>query len=408
MPKYKYKIETSQGKVTSGVIKADTLTEASDWARSQGGQVLNISEAGGAADTIESLRNIRVEFGPGLKDIMYFTKQLAVMVRAGISLRDAIDGIASQVENQKFQSALQQIRRDVESGTPFSSALAKYPRMFGTLYINMVRASELSGTFADMMDRIAEYLAEQHETRSMIRGAMIYPAVLFTLSVTAVTFLLTWVLPKFMTVFKGKEASLPTPTKGLIWLSNFLRDDWYIPVAGIAILITGFCIFRRTPVGRTTIDRAKLKVPILSKMFRAIYISRGLQTMGELVNAGVPMLETLDITAEISGNVHYEHMWSEVRDSVQEGNKIVAPLQQGDLMPPSVVQMIGAGEESGRLGDVLRDVSEYYAKELKDTIKAVTSMLEPLMIIFMGFVIGFIAMSIILPIFKMSSIASGK
>lgn len=408
MPKYKYQIQTTQGKVTSGEIKADSLTEASEWARSQGGQVLNISEAVGTMQTLENLRNVRVEFGPGLKDIMYFTKQLAVMIRAGISLRDALDGIGSQITNQKFQNALTRIRMDVEAGTPFSSALAKYPKIFGKLYVNMVRASELSGTFADMMDRIAEYLEEQQETRSMIQGAMIYPAVLFTMSVAAVTFLLTWVLPKFMTVFKGKEDRLPASTKGLIWFSNFLRNDWYLIVGAIGILIMGFCIFRRTPVGRVTIDKAKLKIPILSKMFRAIYISRGLQTMGELVNAGVPMMETLDITAEISGNVHYEDMWNEVRDSVEEGNKIVAPMERRSLMPASVVQMIGAGEQSGRLGDVLRDVSEFYAKELKDTIKAVTSMLEPLMIVFMGFVIGFIAMSIILPIFKMSSIASGK
>lgn len=408
MPKYKYEIQTAQGKVTHGEIKADTLTEASEWARSQGGHVLNISEATSTMETLQNLRNVRVEFGPGLKDVMYFTKQLAVMIRAGISLRDAIDGIASQVVNQKFQRALMQIRLDVESGTPFSSALGKHPKIFGKLYVNMVRASELSGTFADMMDRIAEYLEEQQETRSMIKGAMIYPAVLFTMSIAAVTFLLTWVLPKFLKVFEGKEDRLPAPTKALMAISAFLRNEWYILFAAIGIFIVGFCIFRRTPVGRIAIDKAKLKVPILSKMFRAIYISQGLQTMGELVNAGVPMMETLSITAEISGNVHYENMWHEVRDSVEEGNKIVSPLERGDLMPPSVVQMIGAGEQSGRLGDVLRDVSEFYAKELKDTIKAVTGMLEPLMIVLMGFVIGFIAMSIILPIFKMSSIAAGK
>ena len=381
--------------------------EASDWARHQDGHLLNIELAPGARDWIEKIRNFRLESNPGLKDVLYFTKQLGVMIRAGISIRDAVEGIADQVENQKFHKMLKQVQSDVESGTPFSDALAKNPNVFGSLYVNMVRASEMSGTFAHMLDRIGMYLEQQAETRSMIKGAMIYPAVLFVMSVSAVVFLLTWVLPRFMKVFEGKEHLLPKPTVMLMALSDFLKHDWYFLVAGLVVLVVGFVLALRTDKGKLYFDKFKLKAPIFRKMFRAVYIARGLQTMGELINAGVPMLETLEITADVSGNLVYKDLWLSVRDSVKEGNKIVTPLQKVDLLPKSVVQMISAGEESGRLGDVLQDVSEFYAKELRETIKATTSLIEPVMIVFMGVVVGFIAMSIILPVFKMSAVATG-
>lgn len=407
MPKYTYEIQKASDNIATGVIDAESLMEASDWARQQGGYLLNIELAPGAGDFIAKLRSFRLEFPPGLKDVLYFTKQLSVMVRAGISIRDAVEGISDHVENQKFKKILKQAQADVEAGMPFSAALARNPRVFGSLYVNMVRASEMSGTFAHMLDRVGMYLEQQADTRSMIKGAMIYPAILLTMSISAVVFLLTWVLPRFMKVFEGKEHLLPKPTKMLMAISYFLQHQWYILIAIIVTLVVGFILTLRTDTGKLYFDKFKLRAPVFRKMFRAVYIARGLQTMGELINAGVPMLETLEITADISGNIVYRDLWLSVRDSVKEGNKIVTPLRKGNLFPKSVVQMVSAGEESGRLGEVLQDVSEFYAKELKETIKATTSLIEPVMIVFMGVVVGFIAMSIILPVFKMSAVASG-
>jgi len=190
----------------------------------------------------------------------------------------------------------------------------------------------------------------------------------------------------------------------LMAISDFMRNYWYAILMGIAMLIGGFIYAIRTPLGREYWDRAKLKIPLFRRMFRALYITRGLQTMGELINAGVPMLETLEITADISGNFLYEKMWVNVHNSVEEGNKIAKPLAHQALLPINVIQMVSAGEESGNLGEVLRDIADFYSRELRSTIKAVTSMIEPLMIVLMGVVVGFIAMSIILPIFKMSSL----
>lgn len=403
--RYRYEIQTRAGGIVNGEVEAETLVEASNLVRTQDGYLLNIAPVTGmtASGFISRLREIRVESAPGLKEVRAFTKQLSVMMKAGISIREAMEDIAEQAENLQFRKILRQIKVDVESGTPFSAALGKHPKVFDPIFADMIRASELTGTMAHMLERIVAYLTQQAETRSMVRGAMIYPAVLFTMSITAVIFLLTWVLPKFMTVFAGKEHLLPKPTKMLLAMSDFLRNQWYILVALLLVAIVAFVITLRTKKGRRAWDLFKLRAPVFARMNRAVCITRSLQTMGELVTAGVPMMETLEITAEISGNIRYKEMWLHVQESVKEGTRLVKPLQEENMLPKSVVRMIAAGEESGKLGEVLLDVSEYYAKELKDTIKAVTGLLEPAMIVFMGFVVGFIAMSIILPVFKMSS-----
>lgn len=409
MAKFKYEIRDNSGNISGGVLEAENLSAATSQARNYGGYLVNIVPVGGdGASFLEKLQNFRVEFGPGLKDVYTFTNQLAVMIRAGINIRNAIADIGEQVENVKFKEMIRQIKDDVESGKPLSDALAKYPKTFPPLYVNMVRAAELSGNLAHMLGRISATLAAQVETRSMVRGAMVYPAILGILAVGATIFLLTWVLPKFTGVFKGKEQHLPKPTKMLMGLSWFLRSYWQVIVGAIGAAAVAFRFAIKTPTGALYWDHTKLKLPLFKRMFRAMYIARGLQTMGELINAGVPMLDTLQITADVSGNRIYSDMWEDVKNSVKEGSKIADPLNRHNILPRNVIQMIAAGEESGNLGEVLNEVSTFYHRELRDTIKAVTSMLEPIMIVFMGVVVGFIAMSIILPVFKMSSIASGK
>jgi len=272
------------------------------------------------------------------------------------------------------------------------------------LYINMVRASEMSGGLSRMLERIGAYLGQQIETAAMVKGAMIYPGIIGGMAIGTTIFLLTFVLPRFMTIFQGKEAALPLPTKMLLAMSAFMVNYWYFVIGAMIAGIWGLFLVLKTTWGARTFDKAKLTVPLFKKMFRALYISRSLQTMGQLINAGVPMLDTISITADISGNSLYRNLWRQVLASVKQGKKISAPLQSSRLLPRSVVQMIGAGEESGKLGEVLDEVSDFYAKELKNVIKSVTAMIEPLMIVIMGGLVGFIAMSIILPIFKLSSI----
>jgi type IV pilus assembly protein PilC len=238
----------------------------------------------------------------------------------------------------------------------------------------------------------------------MVVGAMIYPAVIAVMAVSVTIFLLTFVLPKFAGVFAGKEDALPWATLFLMDLSAFMRTHYILVVGFLIVLGGGAFAFGRTRVGGVFYDTLKLRIPLVSVMFRSLYISRSLQTMGELINAGVPMLDTLAITGDISGNRLYKRFWREVYGGVKQGKKIAQTMHRTPLLPHAVVQMIGAGEESGKLGEVLDEISVFYAKQLRDAIKSVTSMIEPIMIIIMGSIVGFIAMAIILPIFKMSQI----
>ncbi len=405
MMHFRYELQTADGGATAGVIAAATAAEASQKLRARGRIVsIRADRRAGRQSLGERLKELNHTSGPSMSDIQGFTTELAVMIRAGISLRSAIEGIAEQAENPRFRNLLETIKADVEGGQSFSDALAKHPKYFNALYVNMVRASEMSGSFARMLDRIAAYLAQQMETRAMVRGAMIYPATIFTMAVGTTIFLLTFVLPKFAGVFEGKEHLLPWPTIFLMSLSDFMVDFWWAVVLGIAGLLGGLFALSKTQTGRVWFDQAKLSAPIFRKMFRALYISRSLHTMGELINAGVPMLDTLSITGDISGNVFYRGLWRRVHNAVKQGRKISSELLKTHLLPRNVVQMVSAGEESGKLGEVLDEISTYYAKQLRDAIKTVTSMIEPIMIVFMGSVVGFIAMAIILPIFKMSSL----
>ena len=403
MPTYRYEVKAANGQITRGVLGAASLATASLELRARGLYILALSPADAARKGHKAL-SFSFSLGPSARDIQNFTSQLAVMIRAGISIRAAVEGIADQVQNVKFKAMLNQMKKDLESGKQFSDALFRYPKCFSPLYVNMVKASELSGGFSKMLDRIAIYLSQQIETRSQVVGAMIYPGIIGTMAVGTTIFLLTFVLPRFMVIFKGKEAALPAPTKLLLALSSFMVNYWYILLFAAASGIWGFMMLIRTDWGRLWFDKTKLTIPLFKKMFRALYINRSLHTMGQLINAGVPMLDTISITAEISGNTLYRRMWRAVYIAVKQGKKISAPLNRSPLLPRSVVQMIGAGEESGKLGEVLDEVSEFYARELRAVIKSVTAMIEPIMIVAMGSVVGFIAMSIILPIFKLSQL----
>src|SRR6266487_728513 len=261
MPTYRYESKNASGKVTSGVLSAANLAAASTDLRNRGEYILALQpvEAGKKAGL--SLSGLSLSFGPSAKDVQAFTSQLAVMIRAGISIRAAIEGISEQVVNPKFKAMLVQMKKDVESGKQFSDALLRYPKVFSPLYINMVKASELSGGFSKMLDKIAGYLAQQIETSSMVKGAMIYPGIIGTLAIGTTIFLLTFVLPRFMVIFKGKEAALPKPTKLLLFLSDFMCSYWYIILFGLAAAIWGFMMMLRTDWGRLWFDKAKLTIP---------------------------------------------------------------------------------------------------------------------------------------------------
>ena len=409
MPTYRYELQQESGDLLVGQLAAQSASGAAHALKDRGGQIVRLVPM--QVSEISALKRfwafMNAGSGPSKRDVLDFTTQLAVMVRAGISLRVAISGICEHVENEKFKVTLTSIIEDIESGCTFSDSIAKYPKLFSPLYVNMVRASELSGSFGHMLDRIAKIIARQIETQKMIIGASIYPGVIGGLATVVTIFLLTFVLPRFAGVFAGKEDILPWPTIFLMALSAWMVIYWWIVPIAITCIATSFVFASRTERGGVIIDKVKLRVPVVRKMLRALYITRSLQTLGELVNAGVPMLDALEVTGNISGNRQYKTLWSDVGEGVKDGRRINEVLAETTLLPKPVVQMISAGEESGKLGDVLEEISEYYDRVLRDAVKTFTSLLEPAMIVFMGGIVGFIAMAIILPIFKMSAVVSG-
>ena len=364
-------------------------------------------QVGAGQNFLQKVQNFRLEFGPSKKDILNFTNQLAIMVRAGISLQDSLESIAGQMQNERFKAVITDVKDRIEAGQSFSEALAVHSDVFSDIYINMVAAAEASGALSDMLQKLTEYMGAENETNSQVKGAMVYPIIIAVMAVVVTIFLLTFVLPRFTKIFEGKEHLLPGPTKALMGVSVLLRSYWFLIVPAVSAVIVGFLYFIRTGLGRVWWDKTKLRLPLIKTLCKSLYITRSLHTMGVLIRAGVPILDTISITARIAGNELYRNMWLGVSEDVRQGNKITASLGQYNLMPEHVVQMIRCGEDSGTLADVLRDVSDYYGRELKAVIKTTISMIEPIMIIVMGILVGFIAMSIILPIFKMSSVVAG-
>lgn len=403
MKSFKYETLDASGQGDSGIIQAASRAEAEELLQSRGNVVTLTPVGRSPLEFLNHLRTMRFESGPSRKDVMMFTTQLAVMLKAGLNLRDALRGIADRMPAGKFQVILQQITDAVEGGRPLSTALSEHS-IFPPMCVHMVRAAEMSGTMAHMLERVAEYLEQQSETRSMVRAAMIYPCIIFVMAITATVFLLAFALPKFTTIFQGKESLLPTPTIILLAISGFMHSYWHMLLGGVLVLVLLARQVAKSQWGRPRWDTIKLRIPVFGPMCHALYITQGLRAMGELIGSGAPMLDSVLITADISGNTQYERMWHCVHDRVKEGSKIARSLADQPLMPASVVQMISAGEESGSMSQVLNYVAEYHSKVLKRTIKALTTIIEPVMIVVMGLVVGFIAMSILLPIFKISTL----
>lgn len=334
-------------------------------------------------------------------EIIYATSQLAIMVDTGITLSTALEGICQQTDNPTLKTVLLDVKGSVESGESFSAALARHPKHFNKTYVALVRASEQTGRVADMLDQIAEYLGKESSNRSKVMSALAYPAVMMCLAIGVTIFLLTYVLPKFTPLFESKGIKLPLPTRVLIAVSYALTTYWYAWVFLAVALTVGFFVGRRTAAGRRLIDWLKINTPLLGPMFRKVIISRSIRTLGTMVTSGVPMLDALRHCADVAGNSFYEQSWYGVLDEITTGRRICESLAGSPLFPKTLIQMIGAGEETGRLGEVLDKVSSHYDREVELSLKTITSLIEPLLIAVMGIVVGGIALSLMLPIFTL-------
>jgi type IV pilus assembly protein PilC len=352
----------------------------------------------GAVDELPSLFPRRIS----RSELIYVTTQLAIMVETGITLSAALEGIRQQERNPSLRDVLRQLKESVEAGDDFSSALAQHPRLFDTNYVSLVKASEATGQMGEMLERIADYLRKEKETRSKVRAAMAYPCVMLVVAIAVTIFLLTYVLPKFTPLFESRGKSLPGMTRMMMSASQVLIGYWYVWLASVIALIGGMVYALRTEQGLRAWHWIKINLPILGPMFRKVIISRSIRTLGTMIASGVPVLDALRHCADVSGNLFYHDMWLGVADDVIAGKQICETLRGNPLMPPVLVQMISSGEETGKLDDVLMRVSDYYDGEVETSLKTTTSLIEPLMITIMGVIVGGIGMALLLPIFTLS------
>lgn len=336
-----------------------------------------------------------------LRSLVVFSRQFATMVDAGIPILRCLDILCGQAKDPILKNALEQISIDVKSGLALNEAMVKHPAVFGKLYVNMIRAAELGGILDLILDRLAGFLEYEAEIKSKIKSAMMYPVLVLIFSQVMVFALFTFVLPKFKEIFSGMNIEMPLITKTLFAMGDFMAAYWWAIILGGIAFVFGVRMWGKTPNGRYKLDWIKLKLPIVGDLNLKMSVARFARTFGTLINSGVPMMRSLEIVGETMNNMVLGGAIDATRSSIREGNKLSLPLTQSQLFPTLVTTMIDVGEESGRLSEMLVKVGDFYDSEVEAAVKGLTSMIEPLLIIFLGFIVGFIAMSIMIPIFSM-------
>jgi len=336
------------------------------------------------------------------KDLVVFTRQFATMINAGLPLVQCLDILAKQTTNKTFAKAIQDIRQNVEAGSTYADALKKHPHIFNDFYINMVAAGEVGGILDTILNRLAKYIEKNMKLKKQIKAALVYPATIVGVAIVVIIVLMIWVIPIFAKMFTDFGGVLPAPTRMVINASNFMRDNllYMAAIAGV----TGFIIgkYYKTESGRRRIDRLLLYLPVFGVLLKKIAVAKFTRTLGTLISSGVPILDGLEIVAKTAGNKIIEDAIYVTRKSISEGKTLAEPLKKADIFPPMVVQMIGVGETTGALDAMLSKIADFYDEEVDATVSNLTAMLEPMLMIFLGVIIGAIVVAMYLPIFKLA------
>lgn len=339
-----------------------------------------------------------------LKELPIFTHQLSAMLASGMPLVQSIVALEEQTENKNFQSVLNGIRVDVEGGSMYSDALALYPQVFDELYVNMMRAGETGGMLAETADRVAGFLERANRLRGKVKSAMMYPTVVMTIAVVICTCLIIWVVPIFAKMFSGFGKELPKPTQILMNISDFIKAYWYIVITVIAASVYSLKRYAGTDRGAFVLDRFKLHFPMLGVLARKIAITRFASTFSQLLSSGVPIIQAMSIVGVATGNRVIGQAILDARSNVEQGNTISSALQNNKEFPSMLIHMLSAGEQTGKMEEMLGKLSEFYQEEVNTMLEGLTSMLEPLLMVIIGIMIGGIVLSMFLPIFRMSEL----
>jgi type IV pilus assembly protein PilC len=396
---YAFKALDLAGVSTRGELDAEDKQQVASQLRGKGLIVLDIEEKKGAADVGDMLARYKKVKS---QDLTIATRQLSTMVSSGMSLLRALYVLEEQTKSDKLKEALQQVRKDVEAGISLSDALRKHPDIFNDLYIAMVEAGELGGILESTLQRVADQLEKDDSLRRQVKSAMMYPALIGGFALTVLLALVTFLVPVFEKIFKDFGGELPTITKFTVMLSHFVTGQWYIGLALTVGTVVLFKKWKKSAKGREQWDRFKLRVPFkIGDIVQKVALARFARTYSALIAAGVPMLQAIEITGRTSGNRVVEMAMDQVRDSVKGGGTIAQPMRgEPAAFPSMVTQMVAVGEETGALETMLAKIADFYEDEVAASLKALTSILEPLMIIVVGGIVGFIVISMYMPMFK--------
>lgn len=394
--------KTRQGQVQKGEIAAKSKDDVLALLRKQNIQPINVSE---------KPKEIKFSFGQQKvegKDVVIFTRQLATMIDAGLPLVQCLDILGNQTENKTLSKIVNQVRSDVESGSTFAESLKKHPKVFDNLFVNMVAAGEAGGILDTILQRLATYMEKLNRIKKQIKSAMIYPSVILFVAVAVVALLMVIVVPMLAEMFASMGQLLPLPTRIVIAISNFLKSWGGLILAGSLVgIFFGLKQWRKTEVGLRTTDAIGLKLPVMGTLIQRVAVAKFTRTLGTLLSSGVPILEGLLIVSRTAGNKIIEEGVMATRQSVSEGKTLAEPLAAAKVFPPMVVQMISVGEATGALDNMLNKIADFYDEEVDSAVAALTSMLEPMLMIFLGVTVGFVIVAMYMPIFQMGSIAGG-
>jgi type IV pilus assembly protein PilC len=340
-------------------------------------------------------------------DVIAFCQQLAVMLETGVPLSESLEALASQTKQKEFRDVLNGIYDDVCGGDALSTALARRRRVFPRIVVSLVRASELSGTLPMMLERVASYLARERKTMREVKGAMTYPMIMGFTAVVVTSLIMTFVLPRFAKIYEMKSTALPMPTKILMAMSDGLLGTWMYWVPTVIALIISAVLWHKTPSGRNVFDWLKLRTPVVGPMFSQLYTTRASRTLSTLLAAGVGVLDAIGICRDVTNNVQFDRLWTEMENDVRNGLPLSDAVFESPYVPSYVASMMASGERSGKLPAVMDRIASFTDEELESRVKKVSAMIEPLMILIMGGVVGGVAIAMLLPIFSMSKVISG-
>jgi type IV pilus assembly protein PilC len=402
MAQFKYTAKSTTGKLVEGVIDAPAQKTAADKLRSQRFTVMTLSELKGGESTFARLNPFKA--GVSSKDLVIFSRQLATLVSAGVPIVQGLNILTDQIQSPVFKQVIQAIRTDIESGIAIADAMKKHPKAFSELYVSMIRAGETGGVLDAILERLSSYLEAAEELRGKVKGAMVYPIVVSGVASAVTLFLLIAVIPTFKSVFASFGGELPLPTRILLSISDFLRHNFlYLMTIPIGLFIVAKKWYK-TESGQEWVDSWTIRLPVFGDLLKKVAVSKFTRTLGTLIKSGVPILQALDTVAKTSGNKIVEKAIFKARESIREGEKIADPLKLSGIFPAMVIQMISVGEETGNLEIMLSKIADFYDQEVDTAVKALTSLIEPVIICVMGLVIGSIVICMFLPIFQMSSL----